>query len=123
MTIGTAAILETACPQLIKIGDDVAIGIRNVIIGHFSDSTDHRADGRGATVRICNNVYLGPNVTVLPNVTIGEGSVVSQQGASSTNRLLQGPWCKAIRPGQWHFAASRLSAGDALMKSSYATYD
>ncbi|MGA2271943.1 MAG: AMP-binding protein [Bryobacteraceae bacterium] len=77
VTIGTAAILETACPQLIRIGDDVAIGIRNVIIGHFSDSTDHRADGRGATVRICNNVYLGPSVTVLPNVTIGEGSVVT----------------------------------------------
>ena len=48
-----------------------------MIIGHFSDSTDHREEGRGPTVRICNNVYLGPSVTVLPNVTIGEGSVVS----------------------------------------------
>jgi len=55
----------------------VAIGIRNVILGHFSNSIDHdRASGE-PTVRIGNNVYIGPNVTILPNVTIGDGAVVS----------------------------------------------
>jgi amino acid adenylation domain-containing protein len=75
--IGTAAIIETARPDLIWIGDYVAIGIRNVILGHFSNSIDHdRASGE-PTVRIGNNVYIGPNVTILPNVTIGDGAVVS----------------------------------------------
>ena len=77
VAIGTAAIIETAHPELIWIGDNVAIGIRNVIIGHFSDSIDRNRKARGPTVRICNNVYIGPNVTILPNVTIGEGAVIT----------------------------------------------
>ncbi len=31
-------------------------------------------------VRICRNVWLGEKVTILPNVTVGEGSVI---GANS----------------------------------------
>jgi amino acid adenylation domain-containing protein len=77
VAIGTAAIIETARPELVWIGDDVAIGIRNVIIGHFSDSIIRDRMAVGPTVRICNGVYLGPNVTILPNVVIGEGSVVT----------------------------------------------
>jgi acetyltransferase-like isoleucine patch superfamily enzyme/acyl carrier protein len=77
VAIGTAAIIETAHPELVWVGDNVAIGIRNVIIGHFSDSIDRSREGSGPTVRICDNVYLGPNVTILPNVTIGEGAVVT----------------------------------------------
>lgn len=77
VAIGTSAIIETAHPELVWIGDNVAIGIRNVIIGHFSDSIDRNRSTPGPTVRICNNVYIGPNVTVLPNVTIGEGAVVT----------------------------------------------
>jgi acetyltransferase-like isoleucine patch superfamily enzyme len=77
VAIGTSAILETAHPELIWIGDNVAIGIRNVIIGHFSDSIDRNREASCPTVRIYNNVYIGPNVTILPNVTIGEGSVIT----------------------------------------------
>ncbi|HEX3716457.1 MAG TPA: AMP-binding protein [Verrucomicrobiae bacterium] len=77
VAIGTAAIIETAHPELVWIGDNVAIGIRNVIIGHFSDSIDRNRKPGEPTVRICDNVYIGPNVTILPNVTIGEGAVVS----------------------------------------------
>jgi amino acid adenylation domain-containing protein len=77
VAIGTSAIIETAHPELVWIGDNVAIGIRNVIVGHFSDSIDRKRKSGGPTVRICNDVYMGPNVTVLPNVTIGEGSVVT----------------------------------------------
>ncbi len=77
VAIGTSALIETARPELVWIGDDVAIGIRNVILGHFSDSINRDRDAVGPTVRICNGVYIGPNVTILPNVTIGEGSVVT----------------------------------------------
>jgi acetyltransferase-like isoleucine patch superfamily enzyme len=77
VAIGTSAIIETAHPELVWIGDNVAIGIRNVIVGHFSDSIDRNRRTSGPTVRICSNVYMGPNVTVLPNVTIGEGAVVT----------------------------------------------
>jgi acetyltransferase-like isoleucine patch superfamily enzyme/acyl carrier protein len=76
VAIGTAALIETAHPELIWIGDNVAIGIRNVIIGHFSDSIDRNGKSKDPTVRICNDVYIGPNVTILPNVTIGQGAVI-----------------------------------------------
>ncbi len=75
VAIGTSAIIETA--ELVWIGDNVAIGIRNVIIGHFSDSIDRRQNTNEPTVRICDNVYIGPNVTILPNVTVGEGAVIT----------------------------------------------
>ena len=75
--IGTAAIIETARPELIWIGDYVAVGIRNVIIGHFSNSIDRGRTSDEPTVHIGNNVYIGPNVTILPNVTIGDGAVIS----------------------------------------------
>lgn len=75
--IGTAAIIETARPELVWIGDYVAIGIRNVILGHFSNSIDRDRTSNQPTVRIGNNVYIGPCVTILPNVTIGDGAVIS----------------------------------------------
>jgi acetyltransferase-like isoleucine patch superfamily enzyme/acyl carrier protein len=76
-SIGLSALIETAYPSLVFIGDNVTIGMRAIIIGHLRDSTvDARADHRH-TVRIENNVYLGPGVIVLPNVTIGEGAVVT----------------------------------------------
>ena len=77
VAIGTSALIETARPELVWIGDNVAVGIRCVILGHFSDSIDRSRRHIGPTVRICDNVYIGPNVTILPNVTIGEGSVIT----------------------------------------------
>lgn len=73
--IGTDAILETAYPNLISIGDEVVIGIRTTIIGHF------RLDGeeplQRPSVRIEDRVFIGPGVIILPNVTIGHGAVVN----------------------------------------------
>lgn len=71
--IGTDALIETAYPHLVSIGDDVAIGIRSVIIGHFKSG----GDLRGPTVRIEDHAFIGPGVIVLPNVTIGQGAVVT----------------------------------------------
>ena len=76
-SIGLSALIETAYPRLVSIGDNVTIGARVIIIGHLRDFTDNaRLHGR-PTVRLEDNVYLGPGVIVLPNVTIGQGAVVS----------------------------------------------
>ena len=69
--IGTAALIETSQPTLVSIGNGVAIGIRCVIIGHF------RGTPRRPSVRIEDDVFIGPGVIILPNVTIGRGAVVS----------------------------------------------
>jgi acyl-CoA synthetase (AMP-forming)/AMP-acid ligase II/acetyltransferase-like isoleucine patch superfamily enzyme/acyl carrier protein len=77
VSIGLSALIETAYPRLVSIGDNVTIGVRAVIIAHFRDSTFRSRLLDRPTVRLEDNVYLGPGVIVLPNVTIGHGSVVS----------------------------------------------
>jgi maltose O-acetyltransferase len=72
-----SALIESAYPRLVSIGDNVTIGMRAVIIGHLRDSTAQARILDRPTVRLEDNVYLGPGVIVLPNVTIGHGSVVS----------------------------------------------
>ena len=77
VSIGLSVIIETAYPGLIFIGNNVTIGIRSTIIGHLRDSTVQARDNHQPTVRIEDNVYIGPGVLILPNVTIGHGAVVS----------------------------------------------
>jgi acyl-CoA synthetase (AMP-forming)/AMP-acid ligase II/acetyltransferase-like isoleucine patch superfamily enzyme len=77
VSIGLSALIETAYPSLVHIGNDVSIGMRAIIIAHLRDSTSQaRMSGRH-TVRIEDGAYIGPGVIILPNVTIGEGAVVS----------------------------------------------
>jgi carbonic anhydrase/acetyltransferase-like protein (isoleucine patch superfamily) len=77
--IGADALLETSRPELIWIGDRVVIGIRSTVIAHFRRSTAaERGEGTNAfSVRIEDDVFLGPGVIVLPGVTIGAGAVVA----------------------------------------------
>jgi len=72
-------ILETAYPQWISIGSRVQIGIRCTVIAHIHalpPAASNMNDGDYASVRIEDDVNIGPGVIVLPNVTIGEGAVV-----------------------------------------------
>ena len=77
VSIGLSALIETAYPELISIGDNVTIGMRAIIIGHLRDLTSEARAGSERTVRIEDDVYIGPGVIILPNVTIGKGAVVS----------------------------------------------
>jgi acetyltransferase-like isoleucine patch superfamily enzyme len=72
-----SVIIETAYPQLVSIGNNVSVGIRAVIIGHLRDSTTQARVTNQPTVRVEDDVYIGPGVIILPNVTIGKGAVVS----------------------------------------------
>src|SRR4249919_225850 len=74
--IGTDAILETAYPHRLKIGNGVVIGHRVLIIAHFRESGSFR-DEEDAAVTIEDDVFIGPSVTILPNVRIGHGAVVT----------------------------------------------
>jgi acetyltransferase-like isoleucine patch superfamily enzyme len=51
--------------------------MRAVIIAHLRDLTMQARASDEPTVRIEDDVYIGPGVIVLPNVTIGHGAVVS----------------------------------------------
>jgi acetyltransferase-like isoleucine patch superfamily enzyme len=75
--IGLGVILESAFPHLVSIGNNVTISVRSVVIAHFKGSARQAQEARTASVRIEDNVFIGPGVYILPNVTIGEGAVVA----------------------------------------------
>lgn len=77
VSIGTAAIIETAYPSLVYLGNNVSIGMRAIVIAHLRDSTSNARMNNQYTVRIEDDVYIGPGVIILPNVTIGRGAVVA----------------------------------------------
>jgi acetyltransferase-like isoleucine patch superfamily enzyme len=66
-------LIETSYPQLVSIGNEVAIGIRSVIIAHFRGPIPRDRP----SVRIEDQAFLGPGVIILPNVTVGYGAVVT----------------------------------------------
>jgi acetyltransferase-like isoleucine patch superfamily enzyme len=84
----------------VSIGDNVTIGVRVVIIAHVRDSTFQSRVLDRPTVRLEDDVYLGPGVIVLPNVTIGRGSVVSAgsvvTGSVPPHTLVQGNPAKPV---------------------------
>jgi len=65
--IGYDAVIETEYPELVSIGDGASIGIRATVIAHY-----HELRG----VKIMQGAYIGPGAIILPNVTVGEYSVV-----------------------------------------------
>jgi acetyltransferase-like isoleucine patch superfamily enzyme len=74
--IGYQAILETSNPNLIEIGDNVIISIRATLIAHF----------RGPSgILIENDAFIGPGAIILPNVTVGRGSVVTAGSVVSSS--------------------------------------
>jgi len=77
VSIGLSALIETAYPKLVSLGNNVSIGMRVVIIAHLRDSTELSRARHERTVRIEDDAYIGPGVIILPNVTIGQGAVVS----------------------------------------------
>jgi acetyltransferase-like isoleucine patch superfamily enzyme len=78
VSIGQDALLETAKPRRIVIKDRASIGIRVTIIAHMHAYVegDTTQDDDRPSVVIEEEAYVGPGSMILPNVTIGRGSVV-----------------------------------------------
>ncbi|MBN1294124.1 MAG: acyltransferase [Candidatus Latescibacteria bacterium] len=77
--VGYDAIIETAHPSWISIGNNVTIGIRCTILAHFWKCyMPEKGDEKNfTTVRIGDYVHIGSRSLILPNVTIGQGSVIA----------------------------------------------
>ena len=74
--IGYEVLLETSCPHLITIGDNVIVSVRATMIAHF----------RGPQgIRIEDDSFIGPGAIILPNVTIGRGAVVTAGSVVSSS--------------------------------------
>jgi acetyltransferase-like isoleucine patch superfamily enzyme len=80
--IGFDALIEPSYPNRVEIGDRVAIGIRVLILAHFAHLGRNRESASGelddrVSVRIEDDVFIGPGAIIMPNVTIGHGAVVT----------------------------------------------
>lgn len=76
--LSVAVILETDRPWQITIGDRARLGVRTTVIAHFADQTGVGDDDSDRiSVRIEDDVFVGPGCIILPNVTIGRGAVVA----------------------------------------------
>ena len=80
--IGTAVILETQFPHLVEIGNRVDIGVRTTVIAHQQGEV---ADESTASVRIGDDVFIGPGSILLPHVTVGDGAVVTAGSVVTTS--------------------------------------
>jgi acetyltransferase-like isoleucine patch superfamily enzyme len=76
--LAVGVILETDRPWQVAIGDRASFGVRVTVIAHFADQTGAGEDDpHRVTVRIEDDVFVGPGSILLPNVTIGRGAVVA----------------------------------------------
>jgi acetyltransferase-like isoleucine patch superfamily enzyme len=80
--IGTDVILETAFPHLIEIGDRVDIGMRTTVVAHQQGEV---ADEGVPSVRIGDDVFIGPGSILLPHVTVGDGAVINAGSVVTTS--------------------------------------
>jgi heptaprenylglycerol acetyltransferase len=80
--IGFDTLIEPSYPHRVAIGNRVAIGIRVLILAHFAHQGRKRETSGGSlddrvSVRIEDDVFIGPSAVIMPNVTIGAGAVVT----------------------------------------------
>ena len=81
VSLASNVTINAACHGVIEIGDDVMIGPNTVLRSsdHGFDSTQvpmNQQPHQPGIIRISEDVWLGANVTVVGNVSIGRGVVV-----------------------------------------------
>jgi acetyltransferase-like isoleucine patch superfamily enzyme len=81
--IGLYVYIDDLHPAALSIGDNCSIGLRTSILTHFYWGP-RRATSNGKVV-IENDVFVGPHCVILPNVRIGEGSVITAGTVVSRN--------------------------------------
>jgi acetyltransferase-like isoleucine patch superfamily enzyme len=66
--------IDELYPEAVTIGENSTIGLRTSIFTHFHWG-ERRVGGYGEVV-IGKDVFIGPHCLILPNVHIGDGSVI-----------------------------------------------
>ena len=74
--IGYDCVLETSRPHLIRIGQNSIISLRVMLIAHFRGEVG---------ITIGDDVFVGPGAIILPNVTLGQGCVVTAGSVVTTS--------------------------------------
>lgn len=70
---------------LIEIGDNVTFSIRVTLLAHDASSKKIIDYTKFGKIIIHDNVFIGANVTILPNIEIGEGAIVGAGSVVTKN--------------------------------------
>jgi acetyltransferase-like isoleucine patch superfamily enzyme len=81
--LGLYVYIDDLHPAALSIGNDCSIGMRTSILTHFYWGP-RRATSNGQVV-IEDDVFVGPHCVILPNVRIGQGSVITAGTVVSRN--------------------------------------
>jgi acetyltransferase-like isoleucine patch superfamily enzyme len=76
--VATDVLIETAYPHWVSVGNNVQLGARCMILAHMHTLPPPETDEKDyVSVRIEDDVYIGPGAIILPNVRLGRGAVVT----------------------------------------------
>lgn len=110
-------------PESIAIGDNSSIGIHTSIISHFYWGPRKQINP-SIGVTIGNNVFIGPHCVILPNVTIGDGSII-QAGTVVSRNVPPGVLWGASKAGVLALASVPLTSNtsyEQFMKGLRSVY-
>jgi acetyltransferase-like isoleucine patch superfamily enzyme len=68
--------IDTVHPELVEIGNHVALTEGVKILTHYLDPSKKGNMFKLGKVKICDHVFIGMNVIICNSVTIGEGSII-----------------------------------------------
>ncbi len=76
--ISAGVMIETRHPQRVSIGNNVQLGTRCMILADKPTLSPRNSSPKNAvSVRIDDDVYIGPGAIILPYVRVGRGAVVT----------------------------------------------
>ena len=100
VSIGHNVVPDFGNPERIHLGNNVIISNGVAILCHKRDVSDYKKGGNAKhlpfkyeDVTICDGCQIGLNCTILPGVTIGEGSII---GSCSLVTKDIPAWCIAV---------------------------
>lgn len=70
---------------LIKIGNNVTMSVHCIVLAHDASTCNQIGYAKIGKIIIEDNVFIGAGCTILPNVVVGEGSIVGAGSVVSRN--------------------------------------
>lgn len=80
-------IIDSSHCWLIEIGDNVVLAPRVHILAHDASTKFALGYAKIGRVKIGNNVFIGANTTILPNIKIGNNVIIGANSLVSKNVL------------------------------------
>lgn len=83
--INVDTVIDSSFCWLIKIGDNVTFATNVLILAHDASTKKYLGYTKIGHVKIGNDVFVGANTTILPNVNIGDNCIIGANSVVKTD--------------------------------------